>query len=230
VKILIVSATGEELRYLLHRLDNQIIINDNLTFCNFKKNDIYILITGLSYVSLIYYLTATLCKYRFDIVFNAGIAGSYNESIPKGSTVNVLSEVFSDFLIEDNNKLYTLFEKGLINKNDFPFKNGKLVNETISKNEIINKLPKVSAITSNTIHGNIVNIKRIKEIFNPDIETMEGAGFFYSCLMEKVPFFQIRTISNMVEPLNRKNWEINSAIKLLNDKLIEIIEQEIKLL
>jgi futalosine hydrolase len=226
VKILIVSATKQELDLLSQQFNNQVIINDNLTSYNYKKLNIHILITGVSYVSLMYFLTLTLEKFKFDIVINAGIAGSYNKSFEKGTVINVRSEVFSDFLIEDNENLFTLFEKGLIGINDIPFQNGKLFNDTKYDNHIINNLDKADAITSNTIHGNIDSIEQVNKLFHPDIETMEGAGFFYICLMKKVPFIQIRCISNMVEPLNKTNWEIRSAIRILNDKLKEILEVE----
>lgn len=53
---------------------------------------------------------------------------------------------------------------------------------------------------------------------------MEGAAFFYACLLAGVPFLQIRSISNRVEPRNRTAWDIPSAIQNLNQTLMEMLE------
>ncbi len=55
------------------------------------------------------------------------------------------------------------------------------------------------------------------------METMESAGVFYVCLMEKVNFLAIRAISNFVEPRNKEAWNIPLAIANLNRVLFEII-------
>ena len=226
MNILIVSATRFEIDPLIQNFEFQGNIDNKLEKYKFLNLNIFVLITGLSYVPDIYLLSSALRKFPFDLAINAGIAGSYNPAFGKNVVVNVFSECFSDFLVEDKNEIFTLFEKKLIAKDDFPFSNGRLANQTIHKNEIINSLAKVNAITSNTIHGNETSINRIKNKFNPDIETMEGAGFFYVCLMEKIPFFQIRSISNMVEPMDKKNWEIDSSVRILNETLLKILQEE----
>ncbi len=52
---------------------------------------------------------------------------------------------------------------------------------------------------------------------------MEGATFFYICTGEKIPFLALRSISNRVEPRNKKNWNIPLALDNLSEKLKEII-------
>ncbi len=52
---------------------------------------------------------------------------------------------------------------------------------------------------------------------------MEGAAFHYVCLQEKIPFLQLRAISNYVGERNKANWNLNEAIRNLNKKLIEIV-------
>jgi futalosine hydrolase len=53
---------------------------------------------------------------------------------------------------------------------------------------------------------------------------MEGAAFFYVCEQTKTSCLQIRAISNVVERRNRENWQIELAIKSLNDTLIKLFE------
>jgi futalosine hydrolase len=80
-------------------------------------------------------------------------------------------------------------------------------------------IPAVKGVTNNTVSGEKQLIKWRKEKFSPDIETMEGAAFFYVCLHENVPFVEIRSISNMVEPRDKSKWNIPLAIKNLSDKV-----------
>ncbi|MCB0705698.1 MAG: hypothetical protein KDC34_10330, partial [Saprospiraceae bacterium] len=70
------------------------------------------------------------------------------------------------------------------------------------------------------VHGSEASIRRIREKYDPDLESMEGAACFYVCMLEGVPFLQIRAISNYVEPRNRDNWEIGLAIDKLNEILV----------
>jgi futalosine hydrolase len=73
----------------------------------------------------------------------------------------------------------------------------------------------VKGITVNTVHGNSASIKKVKKKFNPDIESMEGAAFFFACQNEKIPCLQIRAISNYVEKRNKKKWKMKLAVKNL---------------
>jgi futalosine hydrolase len=50
---------------------------------------------------------------------------------------------------------------------------------------------------------------------------MEGIAFHYACKQAKIPFLQIRAISNYVTPRNKSEWEIPLAIQNLNQYLIE---------
>ena len=62
------------------------------------------------------------------------------------------------------------------------------------------------------------------ERLNPQLESMEGAAFFYACEEYKLPCLQIRAVSNYVEKRNRANWDIPLAIKNLNNFAIEMIK------
>jgi futalosine hydrolase len=59
--------------------------------------------------------------------------------------------------------------------------------------------------------------------FDADIETMEGAAFFYSCLQLKIPFLQIRAISNFVEPRDKSKWNIPLALENLSTEIFDFL-------
>ena len=66
-------------------------------------------------------------------------------------------------------------------------------------------------------------IKFYREVFDPVTESMEGAALHYVCLMEKVPFVQIRSISNYIGERNKQKWDMMNSIVNLNETLIKII-------
>ena len=88
-----------------------------------------------------------------------------------------------------------------------------------------NFINKANAITVNTVHGNEDSIANIVARLNPQLESMEGAAFFYACHKLHVPCIQIRAVSNYVEKRNRDNWDIPLAIKNLNNFALELISE-----
>ncbi|NOQ28465.1 MAG: futalosine hydrolase [Bacteroidales bacterium] len=220
MKILIVSATENEVLLLkknLNKKDSALCIKKYTVIKNFIVD---FLVTGIGGVLTSYHLLKALSVKKYDVVINVGIAGSFNPELAIGETVFVQTDQFADLGIEDKDELFTVFEKGFIPENQFPFKNALLENSY----KLNFGLNKVSAITVNTTHGTKKNIDLFKNKFNADIETMEGAAFFYVCLNEGVKFFQIRTISNYVEERNKANWNIPLAIKNLTEQLLDIID------
>jgi futalosine hydrolase len=165
-------------------------------------------------------LTKQLQNKKYKLVINAGIAGSFNDEISVGSTVMVTSDCFADLGVMDNGSFRTIFDEKFQDPNAFPFHNGKLL--CTFDSPFTTNLLKATGITVNTVTGNIETIKFFKDRYQPDIETMEGAAIAYTCLMENVPYIQIRSVSNKVEPRNKKNWNISLAIKNLTSTLIDI--------
>ena len=87
------------------------------------------------------------------------------------------------------------------------------------------ELPSVKAITVNTVTDDRSKIKQLQSKFSADIETMEGAALHYICLQKKIPFLQIRSISNEVGERNKENWKIKEALENLNISLNKIIKE-----
>jgi futalosine hydrolase len=219
MKILIVSATENEIIALKNKLDIKMSTVCVLKYTAIKDFSVDFLVTGIGGIFTSYALTRKLSNKKYDLVINAGIAGSFNTSFSIGDVVSVESEQFADLGIEDKNDFYTIFEKKFALKDDFPFTDAKLENSYIFDFG----LKKTSGITVNTTHGNNKSVDLFKNKFNADVETMEGAAVFYVCLQEGVKFMQIRAISNYVEQRDVAKWDIPLAINNLNQKLLEII-------
>lgn len=222
-RVLIVAATKKEITPFLEKC-KIIYEKDKLLECIYANIEIDFLITGLSIPFTIYFLTKQLHHTKYNLAINAGIAGSFKDYLRIGDVAFVVSDCFADLGVENNKEFNTIFEEKLFSENSFPFKKGKLINENFLRSAVIENLKKVLGITVNKVHGNQKSIDKVIRKFNPDIETMEGAAFFYVCRQMKVNHYQIRSISNKVESRNKKNWNIPLAISNLNNKLKEIID------
>ena len=187
MKILIVSATSKE-----YKLDYPHIIS------------------GVGMVSTSISVTKEIIRNKYDLVINAGIAGSFRKDIELGSVVEVVKDQISEIGAQSRDDFLSPSQIGLDVQN---------IIEMPSKTNF----QSVSGITVNTVHGNKNSIQSAVNLFNPDIETMEGAAFFKVCNYFNVPCMQIRSISNRVEKRNKSNWDINLAIANLNMEVEKII-------
>jgi len=224
MNLLIIVATKLEIKPFLKKINYH--KDDWTCFTSLKYNTLELdfLVAGIGLVFTTYHLGKALNTKKYDLIINVGIAGSFSRNLKIGQVVNVVQEEFADLGVEDKDNFKTLFDLGFADKNGFPFREGKLVNN-YNGNAIINGLVPVAGISSNTAHGNIKSINSLIEKFEADIETMEGAAFFYMCLQEKVRFAEIRVISNYVEPRNKDNWDIPLALEKLAESLILIVNR-----
>jgi futalosine hydrolase len=191
---------------------------------SFGESMIDVLITGPGGISTSWALCKWFSSHTFpDLVINAGIAGSFTEAFRPGEVVLPVYDCFADMGIEVENRFFSLAEAGLMDPNEFPFEDGWIKADNGYIDKISNLLRKCKGVTVSTSSGSEASIQRITGKFNPDIETMEGATFYYICAMERVPFFAVRAISNMVESGPRTTWKVPLALDNLAKKLNEIL-------
>jgi futalosine hydrolase len=222
MKILIVAATSMEVKFLVDEfklLDEKSHILREYEFAGAK---IDILITGIGTTFTAFHLLNTLRDNEYDQVLNIGIAGSLCREIKIGEIVNVISEEFADLGIEKNDEFLTLFESGFMDSNEFPFEHGIL--KATYNDEIFN-YKKVRGITTNKSHGRKSSIAEIHQKFSAHVESMEGAAVFYVCNWLGIPCFQIRTISNFVEPRDSSKWDIPLALENLKEAVIGVLRK-----
>jgi futalosine hydrolase len=183
-----------------------------------------VLVTGVGIVPTLWAMQKRfLTKPAPSLVINIGIAGSYREDMGIGAVVLPESDCFGDSGIEDDQRFLTLFEAGLAGRDDPPFSAGLIRAPKEVIDAVGNSVRQVKAVTVSTATGSDQTRARLAGIFNPDIETMEGAAFFYACSMEKVPFLALRSVSNMVGKRDKSKWNIKLALDNLAAKLEELI-------
>jgi len=211
MNILLVAATQAEINpFLLHHG----LLNLPVREKRMGAHQVSILITGVGMVATAFAMGSYCAEKIFDLAINAGIAGSFDPAIQPGDLCRVSEDILAEFGAEDGTDFLNADTIGL----------GKSLFSvgSVSGFPGYDQLKKVRAVTVNKVHGNEKSIAEFVERFNPQIETMEGAAFFYACEQAGKPGIQIRAISNIVERRNRKNWQIEPAIKNLNDTLIQL--------
>lgn len=185
--------------------------------------NIDVLITGIGLTATTYHLTKYFSVKHPDLVIQAGIAGCFDRTMPTGSVVTIKQDTIADEGVVELNKLRSLFDLQLISQNQFPYKKGWLKNPG---NNLVkkNKLKAVKGISVNQITTSKKLIQFYKNKFDPVTESMEGAALHYVCMMEKIPFLQIRSISNYIGERNKKNWKMKESITNLNKELIRLLQ------
>lgn len=215
--ILIVSATPFEIKPLLDYLEiKNPVLGMNLPLKQTSNKEINVLITGVGMVNT----SLMVGRYSltpFDLALNVGVCGSFDKLSELGELVNITNDVLSEMGAEDGEDFITYDKLNLGSTHQF-------ASNFNSSNTQINSLKKVKGITVNTIHGNELSIQKIKNIYNPDVESMEGAAFFAGCSATK-QFLQIRAISNYVEKRDKSKWKMELAINNLNDFLIQFLSE-----
>lgn len=209
MKLLIVAATLPEIKPLLthFNFDGKVLkINDHTS--------VDVLITDAGIVATAFAMGQHLAHQQYDLAINLGIAGSFDRDLALGDVVWVTEDTFADWGAEDGDHFLSIDQLGF----------GQSVQSaSIPLNLPPISLKQVRSITVNKVHGNSTSITQTVNRLNPQVESMEGAAFFYACNKTATPCIQVRSISNYVEPRNRDAWAITLAVETLNKFAIHLL-------
>ncbi len=206
MQILLVAATANEIELFINAYPN-----------------IDILVTGVGVPATMYQLANRLHREDYDMVIQAGIAGAFTNELQLGQCVLVKQDTFGDLGTEEKHVFTPCTSSGLISAHDFPYADGWLMNMAgIPKDT---SLKTVKAVTVNKVTDDIVQKQQLLTVYGPQVESMEGAALHYVCLMEDVPFVQLRSISNYVGERDKSKWKIKEAFENLNAELVTLINQ-----
>jgi futalosine hydrolase len=189
MQYLITAATEMELTAVRRRLPHA----DGVDF----------FVTGVGMVSAAGALSGALAQKRYDVALNVGIAGSFTPRLALGRVALVERERIEGYGAESAAGDVQLFPGGELIcpfANDFP---------------ALQAYPKVSGLTVNLLTESPARVAARKRLYGADVETMEGAAFFFACLRGQVRFLQLRGVSNVVGVRDKSRWKTAEALENL---------------
>lgn len=212
--IVIVAATPFEIAPLKAWLDQQFQQKTDNVYQHGALT-VQLVITGVGVTATAFHLGWILSREKPDWLINAGIAGAFSAQLPLGAVVQVVKERFGDLGVEEADGRFTdVEEMGL-----WPYA------VMSNPHPPLPSLRSCNGLTVHKVHGSTASIERIRSKYpDSDVESMEGAAFFYASLAAGIPFAEIRSISNQVAPRNRDAWDLPLAINRLNSVLRQILE------
>lgn len=236
-EILILSSTRSECADLIDLIDltgEERFIDSELqsgVLCGVRVS---VVVTGIGSVNTAHALTCALERSRPRLVLQIGIGGAYLSSgLMVGDVAVANREIYGDLGVIAPDGwhsteyigiplLTTLDSSGNVSKtyNEFPVDQGLAASsmEAISAADWGQKTPTITCgpfVTVNQCSGVTEVGNEIASRFNGICENMEGAAAAHLCLLYKVPFMEVRSISNLVENRNFAAWNIPMAISHL---------------
>jgi futalosine hydrolase len=177
-----------------------------------SPHTIDILVTGVGMVATAVHVARALTRAPYDLALNVGVCGAFDRSLALGAVVHVTSDRLAELGVEDGPRFLPAEAVGLSDPDEAPWTGGQLINPAPPATAVLDALPTVRGITVNTVHGDEASIAEVVGRCQPQVESMEGAAFMYACLTARVPFAQIRAVSNYVERRDRAVWRLSEAI------------------
>lgn len=221
MKILIVAATQAEISPLFSIDSEQLAVGGSQLAADDQQTanpelQTNLLVTGVGMVATAFALGRHFAHNQYDLAINLGIAGSFDRSLDLGEVVEVTTDMLAELGAEDDEDFLPIDQLGF---GESVYTATSTLSGIFSQNEINGSdllIKHTTGITVNTVHGNEQAIRKVTGRLNPQVESMEGAAFFYACRKAGIPCLQIRAVSNYVEKRNRDSWQVGLAIKNLN--------------
>jgi futalosine hydrolase len=171
--------------------------------CLQNADDVTFAVTGVGMMATACALSDMLAQRRYDVVINIGIAGTFTPRLALGQVVLVEREFIDGYGAEDAEGAMKFFPDSEIicpYADDFP---------------ALQSCPRASGLTVNLLTESPARVAARKALYSADVETMEGAAFFYVCLRRQVKFLQLRGVSNVVGMRDKSQWKIAEALENL---------------
>jgi len=174
-----------------------------------------VLMGGVGPVAAAVNTTRALAAADYSLVINAGIAGGFPGKAEVGSLVVATEIVSADLGAET--------PEGFRSLDDLGFGSTRIRTEVGLVDKVasalrIAKLPVNigPVLTVSTVTGtDDTTLELATRIEGATAEAMEGFGVGFAALDHKLPFLEIRSISNMVGPRDGSAWKIKEALVAL---------------
>lgn len=222
--ILIIAATTMEINPLIGYLQESYNrLSESEMLFEGKGVKIRVGICGIGLMATAFNLGRILNTGTFDYVIQLGIAGAYpTPQIDLGAVVYVQAERVGDLGASTKEGAFlTLPQMGL----EEPSAGALPGNPPADLTVFLQQLQAAEGISINHNSGNADGHNRFGIATDTIVtESMEGAALHYVCSALAIPFVQIRSISNWVEPRDKSRWQMGLALQNLNKTAITLLQ------
>lgn len=168
--------------------------------------------TGVGLLHATHALSTRIQAERPGLVLQVGIGGAFDtDRHPLGTAACLARDGAADLGVMEAEGWRDVFDMGLTNPDTRPYQGGWLVNPHDGL-LTLSGMASATGVTVNRVSTDPDWVGELKRRLRPDIESMEGAALHYVCLMESVPFLQIRGVSNRVGERDKSAWRIAKAL------------------
>jgi futalosine hydrolase len=203
----------------------------------FPGCDAFLMNTGISKVNAAHSATSVIENFKINIVINFGVGGAYPDSgLEIGDVATATSEIYADEGIAGLQDWKGMAEIGipLVQQgktkyfNEFKISLHPLLNTgrwPFGKNTKGSpKIKKGPFVTVSAVSGVPSRAAVLKKLFNAICENMEGAAIAHVCTIYKIPFLEIRGISNMAGVRDKSRWDLDLASANCQKALMKVME------
>lgn len=224
MRILLDSATEPEIAPTISEMQFRQELNPRLKSYEFAGKTVDVLVSGIGMTATAAWVAKSLTEVKYSMAINAGVCGAFNRQLKLGEVVRVMADEIPNLGAEDGDEFVSAVQLKLMKPDDAPYRAAKLYAQNPESFLSFRKYSNANGITVNRVHGNDYSIAEILKRTRADVESMEGAGFYYACGLFEIPCLQIRAVSNYVERRNREAWKLSEAITNLNSALLEFLK------
>ena len=222
--ILIITETFDVLKDFISQLKLEENLGVNYARFKYQDQSLDILISGYGGSISAYEYAKAIGKYKYDLVLQFGQCYALKDQVEKNQLVCIIDDYFGDIGVGEESNFASVFDLQQRNKNEVPFKNEILENETLIP-ETFSDLRKVSGVTCNSIPTSLNSIVNAYIKNYPDVVSREGANLLYICQKENVKLIQIFYVLENVKNAQFKITPGEEMIKMVNETIGEALKE-----
>jgi futalosine hydrolase len=157
-------------------------------------------------------------KQHYDLVISAGIGGGFHTKAQIGDLVIASSIISGDLGAQSEDGFLSLDKLGFgTNYISTPESlTTRMYNALSASSSLETRVHIGDIITLSTATGTLATAQQLANRYpNVYAEAMEGFGVAFAANQVGIPVMELRTISNMVGPRQRDEWDIPTALRTL---------------
>ena len=226
-RILLLAATEAECRPVLTQM-TRILMEGNGRNGMIAGRGCRLLTTGVGPANAAHTLTREAEREPPRIVAQFGIGGAY---VPSGLAVGDVAvaseEIYGDLGAEAPDRWLSMEEIG------FPTVSGPapLYNRFPLDLERAERVASACGgsvgafLTASTCTGTERRAAELYARFEPVCENMEGAAAAHVCALYRLPFVELRGISNLIENRDRSRWRVQEAVLAAGRAVVDAVSE-----